>query len=308
MGENDQVTALSTELRDLRRRGLANIEGAGQLEPLDLPQLEALARRHSSDGSGPRTELIRQLLHDSLDAYREAGHQPDAKLLGQLFFEDGTGETVTHKSAGDLLDTALKDNNLAEATFNKRRPGMFRDFAGFLLTFVQEERLPSWRRPPVLIGAAIVLALVVTAVIVATRPHGRTNPTANRPSTSSSKASVTATAPSNSTNSTTAPLPTLTFDDLGGGSSIINVYPGIQNTAQDKRSNGTYQSGSKVSVVCRATGRTITSDPSVGESPRSSSTWVRIIGTPGAQQYASLVYADIDPASLRLLPSCQNTP
>lgn len=81
------------------------------------------------------------------------------------------------------------------------------------------------------------------------------------------------------------------FDSLGStASSILNVYPGVGQTAHDKQANGTFRSGDVVTAVCVVTGRRITSDPNYGETARSSTEWVRIAAVEGVTQYASVTY------------------
>lgn len=106
---------------------------------------------------------------------------------------------------------------------------------------------------------------------------------------------------------TTSPLDKgvmITFDDLGGGSSIITVYPGVGNSTVDKTPNGTFDDGEAVSVLCKQEGRTVHSDPSVGEEKRSSNEWFRINGSPGLMQYATAVYVENPQAALQKLPDC----
>ena len=84
---------------------------------------------------------------------------------------------------------------------------------------------------------------------------------------------------------------TITFNDLGGGSTIIRVYPGVDNTDQDKMSNGTYHSGDTVPIVCEKSGRHISSQ--LGEQYRQSDEWYKLQTPPGTQpEYATAVYAD----------------
>lgn len=124
-------------------------------------------------------------------------------------------------------------------------------------------------------------------------------------------------APSSTTS--TAPVPetptastlvatdvTLRFDALGGGSSIIRVFPGVKDTSQDKLANGTFADGQTAPAVCKTSGRRVNSDPSVGERKRSSGEWVRVVGTPGETQYATLTYADVSRQGLAKLKQCQD--
>jgi hypothetical protein len=96
----------------------------------------------------------------------------------------------------------------------------------------------------------------------------------------------------------------LVFDDLNGGSSIIRVYPGVTKSKTDMLANGTYNDGDTVPAECKTEGRSVHSDPSVGETNRTSSEWIRIHGTPGETQYATAVYVENPQAVLKQLPDC----
>jgi len=130
-------------------------------------------------------------------------------------------------------------------------------------------------------------------------------------SESEPKATATTTqapAPSETQTSTssapTKEMPTLVFDDLGGGSSIIRVYAGVKQAAADKETTGTFNSGDSVPAECKTEGRTIHSDTSAGEADRTSSDWIRIHGTPGETQYATAVYVENPKDLLAQLPEC----
>lgn len=104
----------------------------------------------------------------------------------------------------------------------------------------------------------------------------------------------------------TAHHPTLTFDDLQGGLPIIRVYPGIKDTAADREYNGTFKNGQHAAALCKALGRTVHSDPSVGEKNRSSDWWIQIKGSPGKRQYATATYT-LKPAKLlKRLHECKH--
>ena len=96
----------------------------------------------------------------------------------------------------------------------------------------------------------------------------------------------------------------LVFDGLGGGNSIIRVYPGVSDLATDKVANGTFNSGDTATALCKAKGRSVSSDPKVGEQPRTSDMWIRIVGSPGVRQYATAVYVKDSDALLGKLPAC----
>jgi len=103
------------------------------------------------------------------------------------------------------------------------------------------------------------------------------------------------------------PAPTgvvLTFDALGGGFPTIQVYPGVTTSLADKASNGVFRDGDKVSAECKTEGRTVHSDPSVGEEDRTSNEWIRITGNPGLTEYATAVYVEDPTKLLSQLPEC----
>lgn len=76
------------------------------------------------------------------------------------------------------------------------------------------------------------------------------------------------------------------------------MYAGVQDRPEDRQRTGTFQSGDTVQAICQTTGRMVSSDTSVGERAQQSNVWVRIDGSPGVQQYASLTYADVSAATL----------
>jgi hypothetical protein len=378
-----EAQLLAKELGRLRQRGLAYIDR--RQDQLELPLLEVLARRHTSERRVTRIELLRQLLHDGLLAFELAGYQEDADFARPLFFGGGKGTAITRESAGALLDKARKRSSLGDK-FDERRRDVFLTFANFLLTIVPavadeeipetdddartgqaedpvstedpapvessapaedfaagedpapaedfaavedpapaedlaavEDPAPVPLPPPLLVpkrneqqtagrgpGRWVLVGLVVIALIAAgvwaTRKFissgnsgqggGQSTSAQDRPNSSVATGSANG-------------RPTLTFDDLGGGSSIINVYPGVEDVAGDKLSNGTYQNGNTASAVCKISGRLVRSNTAVGERSNQSSTWIEIAGTPGIMQFASLTYATMPQAQLNTLPTCQ---
>jgi hypothetical protein len=92
----------------------------------------------------------------------------------------------------------------------------------------------------------------------------------------------------------------LTFDDLGGGSSVIEVFP----SPTDKQYNGTYYDGDQVDPICKTQGREVHSDPKAGEQNRQSDEWIRIHGSPGETEYATAVYVEHPAQLLHQLPEC----
>ena len=104
--------------------------------------------------------------------------------------------------------------------------------------------------------------------------------------------------------------PYFQFDDLGGGSSIIQVYPGPGDTAADKVSNGTYRHGERAGVVCHAVGRTVVSHPEVGEQERESRDWYKLAGSTvvrGPDHYATATYGSLQPPGATV-PECPGPP
>ncbi|HEX7963367.1 MAG TPA: hypothetical protein VF466_02135 [Candidatus Saccharimonadales bacterium] len=96
--------------------------------------------------------------------------------------------------------------------------------------------------------------------------------------------------------------PRFRFDDLGGGSRIILVYPGTSTSAADRASNGSYKSSDVVPITCHETGRMVSSHPEVGETPRSSMDWYRLVGDK-VTWYATATYGELVPPDV-YVPEC----
>jgi hypothetical protein len=97
--------------------------------------------------------------------------------------------------------------------------------------------------------------------------------------------------------------PMFEFNDLGGGSDIIEVYPGAGDTTADRRSDGTaYRDGEVRPVVCQEEGRWVESHPERGEEYRRSNIWYQL-GDMAVPHYATAVYGDIIPAGATV-PQC----
>ncbi len=97
----------------------------------------------------------------------------------------------------------------------------------------------------------------------------------------------------------------IVFDALEGpGSSIIQVYPGVGDVASDKVANGTFNDGDLVEAICKTRGRVVSSSESRGEEKRVSDEWVKIVGTPGLEQFATSVYIENPSVVLKKLPNC----
>lgn len=134
-------------------------------------------------------------------------------------------------------------------------------------------------------------ALTLAAALAACSSTVRTGATA--PSTAAATSGAEAAPSRGYTQSpATASRAILTFDALGGGSNVIQVYPGSADTAQDRTSDGTFEAGQTAGVLCEETGRTVTSDPSAGEAYRRSNRWYEIQAG-GQEFFATAVYADV---------------
>jgi hypothetical protein len=96
---------------------------------------------------------------------------------------------------------------------------------------------------------------------------------------------------------------TLTFNDLGAGSSVVKVYAGAQDTTSDRQATGRYYNGESLPALCVERGRPVHSVASLGEESRQSDLWVKVAGEEGSEQFATLVYADLD-APVTNLPRC----
>jgi hypothetical protein len=303
-----RITAVVDELTNARRRGLDDLELAARNQrPVPTPQLERLARAYSGEELAPRIPLIRRLLDDGLTAWKQRGHDDEADFVRRLFFDTQGGGTPGKRRPGALLDELRREQGLADELFDDRRRTYFERFAAFLLDFVpaprgvgEASRRRRLRRQW-LTGGAVGLAMlaVVVAVVVATHRGG------GSPATSPSPSDTTSTATSSGDTTSSRPTATLTFDALGGRTSkIIRVFPGVGTSARDRTANGTFTDGDKVTAICKTTGRTVKSHVAGGEQPRRSNVWVRIQGSPGLAQYATLTFGDIDRAALGVLPQC----
>jgi hypothetical protein len=298
-GDDPVADKLADEITSARRRGLAELDlVTNRQHPLELTRLTELARRHAGDATGARIPLIRRLLDDGLTAW--AVDQPDeATFVRELFFRPGSNLDI-RVNPQVQLNKVRRERDLSEDQFDVRRRAAFRAFAVFLLQFVppadpapaEEAEVPDELQVPapeprrrvstaIVVGAITVVAVIGLVIGLVVSNVGSDK------SKSPSRASVTASGPA-------APSgQVIKFDDLGGGSSIISVYPGVQAIERDKTPSGTFRSGDVVAAVCKAQGRTIHSDPSSGERQQSSNMWVRIQGSPGKLQFATLTYADI---------------
>jgi hypothetical protein len=96
----------------------------------------------------------------------------------------------------------------------------------------------------------------------------------------------------------------MVFDDLGGGSEVIMVYPGVSDAPPDTEYNGTFKDGDKVEAECWINGRIVRSHPELGEDERSSDIWVRFLGSTGTEHFATAVYIKSPEDLVSSIPEC----
>lgn len=253
-GLPEQVGDLAEELTTVRRRGLDDIDVEDRRQArVAVPILEQLARDYARDEQRARIGLIRDLLDSALVDWDRQGHAGEARLVRRLFFADNGG-TPGQARPRALLDSARSESGLSDEQFDVRRRAVFRLFARFLLDYVASqpaEGLPlaegteqvesrvmqarptrRWRW----VGAAIALA--VAGAVLWLLLLGPTGESPDGPAARSSTPSGSGAA-------------TFTFDALSGGSSTINVYPGVEETPEDRIANGTFDDGQSVTALCK---------------------------------------------------------
>ncbi len=312
------VGALVKELTDARRRGLDRMDldtgqwkAAGRTE---APELERLAREYTGDHESSRVALIRDLMSAALKEWRKQRNEDNAAFVRDLFFAED-GRTPGRRSPTELADKVRKQWNIHGKPFEERREAIFSLFARFAIEFVEakpeepQQAEPVHRRSPGTEltradlssnkrGWPTTCALVAVAVLIGAIVWlGARSDDSRDPGAFADGGSTRTDEPQ----PITAPF---TFDALGGGSSIINVYPGVRDTASDKLANGTFADGQLTTAVCKTTGRRVRSDPSVGEKPRESNVWVKVVAQPGKTSYAPLSYGRMEQNALKALPEC----
>lgn len=276
------MAALAEELTRVRRRGLDGIDLDTKSRPrVPAPLLEALARQYCRDRATGRIVLIRRLLDEALTAWAAAGHRNDARFVRRLFFALADG-TPGKQTAGQLLQNVRDELELEDKRVDELRRTNFEAFAAFLIDFV-EQRSPQRRW--LLVGLGVGGAAVVTGSVLAVIHI------------------VSGGSPA---------APTLTaqfrFDGLGGGSQTIDVYAGVHDSPADHQVLGEFRNGENTLADCQARGRRVTSNPAVGERPRTSDIWLEVHLPDGRPAYATLTYGAIDQAALARLPQCTNVP
>lgn len=160
----DLANKIADQLIDARARGLDSLDvDSRQQKPLVLTEVEGIAQRYCERNRFERFARIAQikkLLKDALEAYQRSGHEKDAQLLDELFFDPS--EALAPRKASERLDAALKKRGLTTSNFNELRRPMFVAFARFLLTFVEQRQRPR-RRIGIGVAAAVALAALLGA-------------------------------------------------------------------------------------------------------------------------------------------------
>jgi hypothetical protein len=161
---------IADELADCRQRGIERLDRRSHNQvPLQIPQLEQLARRHAAVSRLParsRVTLIKTFLRSALASYAQQGNSEDADLIGALFFGDAVGFVA--RTAGELLDLAKdKFGEQNHERFREKRRIAFREFAGFLIGFaVPEDAADPGPDPEQLFGLAAATAHSAPAAVL----------------------------------------------------------------------------------------------------------------------------------------------
>ena len=318
----EAVRQLADELVRLRQRGLT--KAYRHREPLSLPILEQLAAAAEVVPPTDATPRLRLYLDDQLAAWSDAKNEVEARFVRRLY-QDEAGRWPGPGGPGGLLRVArVKEGIKDEDQFRRLQRLHLEAFASYLLNGWSEEAsgepgedpLPASesaagevaRKEPgaqpakdrhmrrlVLAAVASLLALpVVIAGLVLTSQHGKQKDNHGVGGAGSS-------------GSTTVPAQALfRFDNLGStvpGGSTVFVYPGVGDSAADRKPDGQYTVGQEVPALCVTTGRRVASDPRYHETPKSSDLWVRVGDPAGPVQYATLTYGELEPADASR-PSC----
>lgn len=121
----------------------------------------------------------------------------------------------------------------------------------------------------------------------------------NESSTAASSSSVgSSSTPNTPSASSTGAFPRLIFDDLGGGSPDVRTFRGPGTSEADRMDSGKTYNGhgsdsekDTIDILCYdASGRTVSSDTTVGEQARTSTLWFRKASV--TQEWATAVYAE----------------
>ncbi len=316
--DKTEAERLATELSRVRRRGLSLLNlTRGKQQPIEVPILERLASQAAaSGGQQDRVVRIQALLDGALDAFATTHNIQVAAFIRQLL-ADSEGRWPGPGGPGRLLDKARMAEGVEdEAQFRRLQRQHFVEFADFVLRFQPPDHAGADRAEPValadeppavrrrrprlmLITALVVMVFAITGVVIEL-VISHTSAKSRAASSSSSRP-----VPPVSITSTPPATVMVRFDNLGSkvsGGTIIEVYPGVRATTADRTHNGSYNTGDLVRALCVTTGRTVKSDPSADETPRTTNLWVRISSTSGETQYATLTYGEMVPPAAKLPP------
>ena len=171
---------IADELADCRQRGIERLDRRSHNQaPLDIPQLEQLARQHVAVSQLParsRVALIKTFLRGALASYGQQGNTEDADLIGALFFGDAVGFVA--RTAGELLDMAKdKFGEQNDERFREVRRIAFREFAGFLIGFAAPTDAAGSSRDPEqhhVLAAAMAHSATAAGLLTGSAPdHAR---------------------------------------------------------------------------------------------------------------------------------------
>lgn len=153
-----------------------------------------------------------------------------------------------------------------------------------------------------LVGLVTAGAVVSGALLYELGASRGSNDSSSQPSTTLSPNAQPQLSSANPNSVGSSSANTLVFDALGGGSSIIQVYPGVDDTQASRQSVAAFNSGDHVTAECKTEGRTVHSHPEVGEKSQSSNMWIRFQAP--QPEYATAVYVQDPTVLLGKLPHC----
>lgn len=142
--EADLAGKVARELADCRQRGIERLDARTHNQaPVTAPELERLTAEYAEARPMPvrgRVGQIKMLLLAALAEW--SGTDPtDATLIRDLFF--GGDVARVRERATDLLKRAQRNyGEQSEARFREIRTAVLRNFAGFLIDFVDAASLP----------------------------------------------------------------------------------------------------------------------------------------------------------------------
>jgi hypothetical protein len=141
--EPDLAGKVAHELADCRQRGIERLDARTHNQaPVTVPELERLAAEYAQACRMPargRIAQIKMLLLAALAEWNDTD-EADATLIRDLLFGDDVARV--RERATDLLKRAQRNyGEPSEARFREIRNAALRDFADFLIEFVEAARL-----------------------------------------------------------------------------------------------------------------------------------------------------------------------